>query len=331
MTIVDDQFVRETYAQLSLRDRTAVRWWTRRFTVLAPNRYEPWLILGLFSRQLVSIYFIKRALQTNPNSRWARAGLRWATKRFQENPKVKSAPVPKEQSAFPPPSGRKGQFQTGGGYGFLLPAFILLAGCVALGAVWRVRAAEKPIGTISAITPTPFLPVSPTPRPTETSTSIPTFEPTPTVTLLPLPSVTAPSAAIAPSGSISSSDGKNIVVSLSQQRLFAYQGDTLVYDFVVSTGRNGATALGNFEILDKLSDAYSALWDFWMPDWMGFYYPVPDMEDGFHALPILPDGETIWGDDLGMPVSYGCIVLGSEDAQLLFQWADIGTPVNILE
>ena len=134
---------------------------------------------------------------------------------------------------------------------------------------------------------------------------------------------------MASSNAVQSSVGKSIVVSLSQQHLYAYDSGALVYSFVVSTGRNNGTAPGNFRILDKISDAWSAPWGFWMPDWMGFYYPAPDMEDGIHALPVLPDGETIWGNDLGTPVSYGCIVLGSENAEQLFQWADIGTPVNI--
>lgn len=322
----DDQFIQKTYEQLSCRDQLAVRRWTWRITVLIPDRCEPWLILGLFSTPLASIYYMKQALQINPNSRWARAGLRWATKRSQESPEDRSAPVSTKQPAFSSQSGRKERPKKVGRYGFLLTAFILAAGCVALGAVWHVRAAENLMGAMPAITPTPFLPVSPTPRPTETPTSIPTQEPTATAVILP----TEP-AIVVPSISIQTSGLKSIVVSLSQQRLYAYAGDAPVYDYVVSTGRGGGTALGNFEILDKIPDAYSAPWGFWMPDWMGIYYPNPDMENGIHALPVLPDGETIWGTELGTPVSYGCIVLGSEDAYRLFLWADIGTLVSIRE
>ncbi|MGD0173336.1 MAG: L,D-transpeptidase [Anaerolineales bacterium] len=322
LMIADDQFIQETFEQLSCEDQLAARRWIRRFAVLTPGWYESWSILGLFSNPLASVYYMKRALQINPNSRWARAGLRWAAKRSQESPGGISAPVPTKHSAFSSPTGRKEQPKKVGGYGFLLAAFILAAGCVALGAVWHVRAAENLMGTMPAITPTPFLPVSPTPRPTETATSIPTQEPTATAVVPPTePAIVVPS--------IQTSGLKSIVVSLLQQRLYAYEGDTSVYDDVVSTGRGGGTALGNFEILDKISDAYSAPWGFWMPDWMGIYYPSPDMENGIHALPVLADGETIWGTELGTPVSYGCIVLGSEDAYRLFQWADIGTPVSI--
>ena len=110
--------------------------------------------------------------------------------------------------------------------------------------------------------------------------------------------------------------------------MYAYQGGTLVYSFVVSTGGNNSTDAGTYHILDKLADPYSYPWGFWMPDWMGIYY-VGDLEDGFHALPVLDNGQRLWADDLGTPVSYGCIVLGVEDAQELYNWADIGTTVQI--
>ena len=65
-----------------------------------------------------------------------------------------------------------------------------------------------------------------------------------------------------------------------------------------------------------------------MPDWMGIYWSG-DLEDGFHALPILANGQRLWDTSLGTPVSYGCIVLSAQDAQTLYDWAEIGTPVYI--
>ncbi len=325
----EDRFIQETFEQLSEGNRLAVRQWGERFALLFPNRHEPWLILGLLSDPPLSIYYMKRALQLNPKSGQALAGLRRAKQTSRDSAEGKYIPIPARQPAFQSPSIRIRQPKKTGVYRFLPAIFILAAGCGAFGVVWRVRAAENQIGAAAATTPTPFQPVSPTPRPTETPTFIPTQEPTATSTVPLLPTVTIAPDVAASLGAIQSSSGESIVVSLSQQHLFAYEGDLLIYSFVVSTGQNGGTAPGNFEILDKISDAWSEPWGFWMPDWMGFYYPIPDMEDGFHALPVLPDGDAIWGNDLGTPVSYGCIVLGSEDAELLFQWADIGTPVSI--
>ena len=49
---------------------------------------------------------------------------------------------------------------------------------------------------------------------------------------------------------------KLIVVSISQQHVYAYQGGTLVYSFVASTGSGNSTRTGTFSILDKIPKAY---------------------------------------------------------------------------
>jgi lipoprotein-anchoring transpeptidase ErfK/SrfK len=121
---------------------------------------------------------------------------------------------------------------------------------------------------------------------------------------------------------------KLIVVSISQQHVYAYQGGVLVYSFVASTGSGNSTRTGTFSILDKISKAYGSTWNFWMPDWMGIYY-AGGLEDGFHSLPLLNNGQRLWGNSLGTPVTYGCIVLGIQDSKTLYDWAEIGTTVQI--
>jgi lipoprotein-anchoring transpeptidase ErfK/SrfK len=122
---------------------------------------------------------------------------------------------------------------------------------------------------------------------------------------------------------------KHILVDLSDQRMYVYEGDQLVFQFIVSTGASSGTATGSFAILDKIPRPFSNPWGFWMPDWMGIYYDGPDLENGIHALPVLPNGQQIWGDSLGTPITYGCVVLSPQDAQTLYNWADVGTPVQI--
>jgi lipoprotein-anchoring transpeptidase ErfK/SrfK len=123
---------------------------------------------------------------------------------------------------------------------------------------------------------------------------------------------------------------KSVIVKLSEQRMYAYLGDRNVYTFVVSTGRDSVTWTGNFRILDKEPNAYSEPWGFWMPYWIGIYYVGNGtLENGFHSLPVLPDGTQLWGDSLGTPVSYGCVVLGPTDAKFFYEWAEIGMPVII--
>jgi lipoprotein-anchoring transpeptidase ErfK/SrfK len=122
--------------------------------------------------------------------------------------------------------------------------------------------------------------------------------------------------------------GKYILVDISEQHLYAYEGDTLVFSFVASTGMNNATRLGAFSVLDKIPNAYGATWNIWMPNWLGIYYSG-HLENGIHALPILPNGTQLWAGFLGRPISYGCVVLGADEAQMLYDWADVGTPVEI--
>jgi LysM repeat protein len=126
-----------------------------------------------------------------------------------------------------------------------------------------------------------------------------------------------------------SGGGKRIVINLSEQHLYAYEGGRLVYSFVASSGAAPTyTRTGQFRVQSKIPRAYGGAWNFWMPHWLGIYW-AGSAENGIHGLPILPNGRTIWADNLGRPISYGCVVLGTHEAQLLYNWAEIGTPVSI--
>jgi len=121
---------------------------------------------------------------------------------------------------------------------------------------------------------------------------------------------------------------KYILVDISDQHMYVYEGDVLIYSFVASTGINNATRIGTFQVQSKIPNAYGATWNIWMPSWLGIYWSA-GLENGIHALPILSNGATLWAGFLGRPVSYGCVVLGTYEAQVLYDWAEIGTPVEI--
>ena len=191
-------------------------------------------------------------------------------------------------------------------------------------------------------------------KPTYTPSPTATFTPSPippTPTPLPLPTETATPVVFADDafvviedlpGPISPgydntthydspptySGAKYILVDISEQHMYIYEGDILVYSFVSSTGMNNSTRVGSFNVLNKIPNAYGATWNIWMPNWLGIYWSG-GLQNGIHALPILPNGATLWAGYLGTPISYGCIVLGTYEAQLLYNWADIGTPVEI--
>ena len=169
-------------------------------------------------------------------------------------------------------------------------------------------------------------------KPTYTPSPIPTAAPpTPTATETPgvmameiLPTYAPPLAAQNPGGY---TGGKYILVDISEQHMYVYQSDTMVYSFVASTGMNNATRTGTFAVQSKISNAYGSTWNIWMPNWLGIYW-AGGLENGIHALPILPNGATLWEGYLGRPVSYGCVVLGTYESSLLYDWAEVGTPVE---
>jgi LysM repeat protein len=121
---------------------------------------------------------------------------------------------------------------------------------------------------------------------------------------------------------------KYVLVDISEQHLYAYESGLLVYSFVASTGMNNATRVGVFSVLDKIPNAYGATWNIWMPNWLGIYW-AGTLENGIHALPILSNGSRLWAGYLGTPISYGCVVLGVNESQLLYDWVTVGTPVEI--
>jgi len=124
--------------------------------------------------------------------------------------------------------------------------------------------------------------------------------------------------------------GRRFVIDVSDQHLYAYEGDTLVYDFLCSTGISSSPTLtGTFQVLSKEENAYASSWDLWMPHFLGIYRSGTDFTNGIHALPTLSSGARLWEGYLGRPVSYGCIVVGVNEAAALYKWAELGTLVVI--
>ena len=143
------------------------------------------------------------------------------------------------------------------------------------------------------------------------------------------PSASSAPTAAGPSAGREPGPDKLILVSISEQRMTVYQNGGILYQWVVSTGEPGRdTWPGAYSVLDKIPNAYGANWDLWMPNWLGIYW-AGELENGIHALPILPDGLRLWDGYLGTRVSFGCVILGITEAQTLYDWASVGTAVNI--
>jgi lipoprotein-anchoring transpeptidase ErfK/SrfK len=141
----------------------------------------------------------------------------------------------------------------------------------------------------------------------------------------------APQTAADPSISMTPLKDRMVVVGIAEQRMLVFEGKRQVFDFVVSTGEPGSdTAIGEFEIQNKIEMANGNTWNLDMPYWLGIYWAGP-LQNGIHALPIVRHtGYKLWDGYLGQRVSYGCVILGDEDAAKLYEWAEVGTKVKIV-
>ena len=127
-------------------------------------------------------------------------------------------------------------------------------------------------------------------------------------------------------------ENKRLVVSLSEQKVWVYEDGGIKWEWPVSSGiASSPTAPGIFQVQSHQTNAYAASWNLWMPNFMGIYRPVPtsDFMNGFHGFPTRNGSTLLWTDDLGHPVTYGCILLSSENAETLYQWAEAGVVVEI--
>ncbi len=235
----------------------------------------------------------------------------------------------------------------------VFPVALFLSGCgISSLAAWPLQSifeVDSPQRTFEAATATAAQPWAQVvlPKPTYTPWPTPTNLPTEAGPIETSPALESFYAEIVPdtpapalpsnqentnpvwdSSSMGSGSVKYILVDISQQHLYAYEGESLVYSFVASTGLNNATAVGNFSVLSKIPNAYGATWNIWMPNWLGIYW-AGGLQNGIHALPILPNGAQLWSGYLGSPISYGCVVLGANESKLLYDWVEIGTPVDI--
>ncbi len=121
---------------------------------------------------------------------------------------------------------------------------------------------------------------------------------------------------------------KRVEVDIGDQRMYVWEGNHLVYNWTISTGlATHPTRRGSFAVQSKIPNAWSSAWQLWMPNWLGIYW-AGGSENGIHALPII-NGTRLWGGYLGSPISYGCVVVDTFESQLLYEWAEIGTPVDI--
>ncbi len=128
----------------------------------------------------------------------------------------------------------------------------------------------------------------------------------------------------APSGQLpsvaQSGDTRWIDVDLTHQAVYAYEGGSMVNSFIVSTGTwQYPTVTGQYNVYVKYRYA----------DMHGPGYFLPDVPYVMYFYKSYGLHGTYWHHNFGTPMSHGCVNLRTDDAAWLFNWASIGTLVNV--
>ncbi len=111
-----------------------------------------------------------------------------------------------------------------------------------------------------------------------------------------------------------------IEINLKQQKLTAWEGNKVIYQVTVSSGKKSTPTLtGVYAVQTKLRKARMRGADYNIPD-----VPYTMYYDGNYAI-----HGAYWHNNFGTPVSHGCVNLPPKKAQLVFNWAKVGTPVVV--
>ncbi len=115
-------------------------------------------------------------------------------------------------------------------------------------------------------------------------------------------------------------EGHWIDIDLSDQMVYAWDGNELKGSFLVSTGTHlYPTVIGQYHVyaMFPYTDMDGA--DFYLPD-----VPSAMFYDGDYSI-----HGTYWHHNFGTPMSHGCVNMSVEDAEWLYNFSEIGTLVNI--
>jgi len=123
--------------------------------------------------------------------------------------------------------------------------------------------------------------------------------------------------------------GKYILVDISEQRMYAYENGILQNTFLVSTGRTGKdTPQGITEVTDKIL-WHDYQWNYGPNDPRNYY--VPDVKYNLRFRQYYYIHYAYWHNDFGFQRSSGCVNVDFESADWIYNWSEIGTPVEITD
>jgi len=114
--------------------------------------------------------------------------------------------------------------------------------------------------------------------------------------------------------------GRQIVVDLSDSRTYAFEDGVLVRDVLVSTGLPATpTVQGEFTIWHRVRSQTMSGPGYSLPnvEWVQYFYQG-------YAL-----HGTYWHNNFGQPMSHGCVNMTNADAEWFYNFGAIGTSVRV--
>jgi len=125
-------------------------------------------------------------------------------------------------------------------------------------------------------------------------------------------------------------EGKRIIYSNSEQRVWLVDEHEQLVDTYLVSGRKGIPSPGRYRIYSKSLEAWAGHDGITM-EYMARFARGPRYPYGFHSIPRYADGTPMQTEtELGQYRSGGCVRQADAKAKALYAWAPIGTTVIVL-
>jgi hypothetical protein len=129
-------------------------------------------------------------------------------------------------------------------------------------------------------------------------------------------------------------EGKRIIYSNSEQRVWLIDDDEQLVDTYAVSGRRGIPHIGTYKVYSKSVNAWAPYGGITMKHMVRFVRPRTwgnEWAYGFHSIPRYPGGIPMQSEsELGTFRSGGCVRQADDKARALYAWADIGTTVHAI-
>ncbi len=128
-----------------------------------------------------------------------------------------------------------------------------------------------------------------------------------------------------------SGSGRRIVYGNTAQRVWLIEADGSVFDSYLVSGRRDRPGSGTYTVYSKSEKAWAGHDGITMDHMVRFAHGQ-SLAIGFHSIPTYANGTPMQTlDELGTYRSAGCVRQAPNKAARLYEWAEVGTTVVVLD